>query len=94
MSKLGLKGFESVNQHQETSESAEASQPMPDRQDPSFSGYPTDMIDQLARLRQTVEKDHASRLGRIENDLRWIITLVSAQLVAILGGAVATFTLN
>ncbi len=46
------------------------------------------------RLRQTVERDHDHRLQRIETDLRWIMTLVSAQLVALIGGAIATFTVN
>lgn len=54
----------------------------------------SDLKEQMARLRQTVEKDHDNRLQRIENDLRWIMTLVSAQLVALIGGAIATFTVN
>ena len=54
----------------------------------------SDLKEQMARLRQTVEKDHDNRLQRIENDLRWIMILVSAQLVALIGGAIATFTLN
>lgn len=56
--------------------------------------YSSDLREQLARLRQTVERDHDRRLQRIETDLRWIMTLVSAQLVAIVGGAIATFTVN
>lgn len=54
----------------------------------------SDLKEQMARLRQTVEKDHDNRLQRIETDLRWIMTLVSAQLVALIGGAIATFTIN
>lgn len=54
----------------------------------------SDLKEQMARLRQTVEKDHDNRLQRIETDLRWIMTLVSAQLVALVGGAIATFTIN
>lgn len=54
----------------------------------------SDLKEQIARLRQTVEKDHDNRLQRIETDLRWIMTLVSAQLVALIGGAIATFTIN
>ncbi len=56
--------------------------------------FSTDVRQELARLRQTVEKDHDHRLQRIENDLRWIMTLVSAQLVALIGGAIATFTVG
>ncbi len=56
--------------------------------------FSTDVRQELARLRQTVERDHDHRLQRIETDLRWIMTLVSAQLVALIGGAIATFTVN
>lgn len=50
--------------------------------------------DELARLRRIVEVEHDRRFQRIETDLRWVIMLTTAQLVAIIGGAIATFTLS
>lgn len=50
--------------------------------------------DELARLRRIVEVEHDRRFQRIESDLRWVIMLTTAQLVAIIGGAIATFTLT
>lgn len=50
--------------------------------------------DELARLRRIVEVEHDRRFQRIESDLRWVIMLTTAQLVAIIGGAIATFTLS
>lgn len=50
--------------------------------------------DELTRLRRIVEVEHDRRFQRIETDLRWVIMLTTAQLVAIIGGAIATFTLS
>lgn len=49
---------------------------------------------QLRQLRRVVEFDHPRRFQKIETDLRWVIMLTSAQLVAIVGGAIAMFALN
>ena len=51
------------------------------------------LIGELKRLRRVVEVYHDRRLQRIETDLRWVIMLTSAQLMALVGGAIATFTL-
>ena len=54
------------------------------RTDPS----PSD-IEQLAgsveHIRRTVEHDHQNRLEKIERDLRWVIFLLGAQLVGLIG---------
>ena len=46
-------------------------------------------IARLARavesLRATVENDHQHRLEQIERDLRWVIFLLGAQLVGLIG---------
>ena len=46
-------------------------------------------IARLARaiesLRSTVENDHHHRLEKIERDLRWVIFLLGAQLVGLIG---------
>ena len=55
---------------------------------------PDTIVGQLNKLRRTVEVDYDRRFQRIESDLRWVIMLTSAQLVAIVGGAIATFTLT
>ena len=36
-------------------------------------------------LRATVENDHQHRLEQIERDLRWVIFLLGAQLVGLIG---------
>lgn len=48
----------------------------------------------LRRLRRTVEVDHHRKFQRIESDLRWVIMLTSTQLVALVGGAIATITIS
>ena len=49
----------------------------------------TPEIARLARavesLRATVENDHQHRLEQIERDLRWVIFLLGAQLVGLIG---------
>ena len=51
--------------------------------------HTTPEIARLARavesLRATVENDHQHRLEQIERDLRWVIFLLGAQLVGLIG---------
>ena len=39
----------------------------------------------MESLRATVENDHQHRLEQIERDLRWVIFLLGAQLVGLIG---------
>ena len=55
---------------------------------------PASVAELLRRLRRTVEVEHHHKFKRIESDLRWVIMLTSTQLVALVGGAIATFTIN
>ena len=55
---------------------------------------PESVAELLRRLRRTVEVEHHRKFQRIETDLRWVIMLTSTQLVALVGGAIATFTIN
>ena len=55
---------------------------------------PDSVAELLQRLRRTVEVDHHRKFQRIESDLRWVIMLTSTQLVALVGGAIATITIS
>lgn len=55
---------------------------------------PESVAELLRRLRRTVEVDHHHKFKRIESDLRWVIMLTSTQLVALVGGAIATITIS
>ncbi len=48
----------------------------------------------LQRLTRVVENDHQHRLGRIENDLKWVMRLATAVLAAVLGAAAGDFLPN
>jgi hypothetical protein len=43
----------------------------------------------LEDLRRTVENEHVQRLQRIEGDLRWVTLLLGAEVVALVGAAIA-----
>lgn len=57
------------------------------------SGRPdggTDLLDQVKRLRRTVEHDHDQRLRGIEINVRWLMVLVGGEVLAIVGYAVSS----
>lgn len=41
--------------------------------------------DAVSRLTETVQKDHAERLGRMERDLKWVMRITTALLAAVIG---------
>ncbi len=43
------------------------------------------LADSVEQIRHTVENVHQHRLEKIERDLRWVIFLLGAQLVGLLG---------
>ncbi len=53
-------------------------------------GGETDLLDQVKRLRQTVEHDHDQRLRGIEINIRWLMVLVGGEVLAIVGFAVSS----
>ena len=50
----------------------------------------TDLLDQVKRLRRTVEHDHDQRLKGIEINIRWLMVLVGGEVLAIVGYAVSS----
>ena len=50
----------------------------------------TDLLDQVKRLRRTVEHDHDRRLKGIEINIRWLMVLVGGEVLAIVGYAVSS----
>ena len=50
----------------------------------------SDLLDQVKRLRRTVEHDHDQRLKGIEINIRWLMVLVGGEVLAIVGYAVST----
>jgi hypothetical protein len=59
---------------------------MPRPSDPELAA----IWEAVQRLADTVQKDHAERLGRIEGDLKWLMRLVTAMLAAVIGSAAAS----
>ena len=53
-------------------------------------GGSTDILEQVKRLRKTVEHDHDQRLRGIEINIRWLMVLVGGEVIAIVGFAVST----
>ena len=49
-----------------------------------------DLLDQLKRLRKTVENDHDRRLRGIEINIRWLMVLVGGEVLAIIGFALGS----
>ena len=49
-----------------------------------------DLLEQLKRLRRTVEKDHDRRLRGIEINVRWLMVLVGGEVLAIIGFALGS----
>lgn len=60
---------------------------------PQVTGDPIAMLhalwESLEDLRRTVENEHVQRLQRIEGDLRWVTLLLGAEVVALVGAAIA-----
>ncbi len=49
-----------------------------------------DLLEQVKRLRKTVEQDHDRRLRGIEINIRWLMVLVGGEVLAIVGFALST----
>ena len=49
-----------------------------------------DLLDQVKRLRRTVEQDHDQRLKGIEINIRWLMVLVGGEVLAIVGYAISS----
>ena len=49
-----------------------------------------DVLEQVKRLRKTVEHDHNQRLRGIEINIRWLMVLVGGEVLAIVGFALST----
>ena len=49
-----------------------------------------DVLEQVKRLRKTVEHDHNQRLRGIEINIRWLMVLVGGEVLAIVGFALGT----
>ncbi len=49
-----------------------------------------DLLEQVKRLRKTVEQDHDQRLRGIEINIRWLMVLVGGEVLAIVGFALST----
>ena len=49
-----------------------------------------DVLEQVKRLRKTVEHDHDQRLRGIEINIRWLMVLVGGEVLAIVGFALGT----
>ena len=50
----------------------------------------SDLLNQLKRLRWTVEEDHDARLRGIEINVRWLMVLVGGEVLAIIGFAIGS----
>ena len=50
----------------------------------------SDLLEQVKRLRRTVELDHDQRLRGIEINIRWLMVLVAGEVLAIVGYAVSS----
>lgn len=50
----------------------------------------SDLLDQVKRLRRTVEQDHDQRLKGIEINIRWLMVLVGGEVLAIVGYAISS----
>ena len=50
----------------------------------------SDLLDQVKRLRRTVEHDHDQRLKGIEINIRWLMVLVGGEVLAIVGYAISS----
>ena len=50
----------------------------------------SDLLDQVKRLRRTVEYEHDQRLKGIEINIRWLMVLVGGEVLAIVGYAVSS----
>ena len=49
-----------------------------------------DLLEQVKRLRRTVEHDHDQRLRGIEINIRWLMVLVGGEVLAIVGFALGS----
>ena len=49
-----------------------------------------DLLEQVKRLRKTVEHDHDQRLRGIEINIRWLMVLVGGEVLAIVGFALSS----
>lgn len=49
-----------------------------------------DLLEQVKRLRKTVEHDHDRRLRGIEINIRWLMVLVGGEVLAIVGFALGS----
>ena len=49
-----------------------------------------DLLEQVKRLRRTVEHDHDQRLRGIEINIRWLMVLVGGEVLAIIGFALSS----
>lgn len=49
-----------------------------------------DLVEQVKRLRRTVEHDHDQRLRGIEINIRWLMVLVGGEVLAIVGFALSS----
>ena len=49
-----------------------------------------DVLEQVKRLRRTVEHDHNQRLRGIDINIRWLMVLVGGEVLAIVGFALGT----
>ncbi|MXZ03686.1 MAG: hypothetical protein F4Y88_08495 [Chloroflexi bacterium] len=49
-----------------------------------------DVLEQVKRLRKTVEHDHNQRLRGIEINIRWLMVLVGGEVLAIVGFALSS----
>ena len=61
-----------------------------DRVGRSEEGDEKDLLDQVKRLRRTVEGDHDARLRGIEINIRWLMVLVGGEVLAIVGFALSS----
>ncbi len=53
-------------------------------------GDEKDLLDEVKRLRKTVEGDHDARLRGIEINIRWLMVLVGGEVLAIVGFALSS----
>ncbi len=61
------------------------------RKDRDWSkGDDVDVLEEVKRLRRTVEHDHDRRLRGIEINIRWLMVLVGGEVLAIVGFALGT----
>ena len=57
--------------------------------DVSYSPDLNAIWNELMSMKEVVEEEHDRKLRRIESDLRWTMTLASAQFMTIIGSAIA-----